>query len=467
MRFGSAVGRRVALATVAVTVVLAVGVGVATASNIAVGLGDDGGDVDVPTWLYLATGGGVIGASALLSMLVTDRAFVEDVHDRTVGVSTDRVRRAGALLLGTLGVAALAFVLLVGVFGPRLGSLNAAVLLTFVGVRAGTTTFAYAVGNPWPAINPWRRIAAALPNGFAQYPSWLGSWPAVAGVLGFVWIEIVTPLSTSAPSLAALVAGYSALTIAGAVVFSPEEWFRRADPISVWFRFYGAVAPIQRTSNGFELRAPGSRLAEDDVLTDLSAVAFAIALVWELTYSGFVVTPYGAGLVEALVGVGLAPSLVYLGLLIAGFGLFCWVYWRAAERSRERAETYLSRRYLAIRYAPPLFAIAAGYHFAHYAGFTLSLWPSLVETVTAPISPVANPTVLALPWWFGYVEIAGILLGHVLAIWVAHTVSLDLFPGKLQAIRSQYPFVVVMILFTMASLWLISLPAVPPPYAPG
>ena len=42
-----------------------------------------------------------------------------------------------------------------------------------------------------------------------------------------------------------------------------------------------------------------------------------------------------------------------------------------------------------------------------------------------------------------------------------------LFPGKLQAIRSQYPFIVVMILFTMASLYLVSLPGMEPVYVPG
>ncbi|GAB3034905.1 hypothetical protein GCM10025298_24960 [Natronobiforma cellulositropha] len=436
-----------------------------TASNVVVGLSESRGDISVPTWLYLASGGGVVGVMALFSMLVTDRVVIEGYHDvsvrRSVAASAARV---GGTLLGTLGVLGLALVLAVGFFGPQWGNVSAAVLVTFVGVRALLTMVAYTVYNPWPTLNPWRRVATALPHGFLAYPDRLASWPAVGALLALIWLEIVAPLSSSPRALATAVLVYSVLTVTGGVVFSPDAWFRKADPLSVWFRFYGAVAPIQRTEDGLELCAPGSRLADDDVLTDLSAVAFAIVLVWELTYSGFIVTPPGAWTVEFLVALGVPPAAVYLGLLVAGFVAFYWVYWVAAARTRERAQTYLSQRYLAIRFAPPLFAIAAGYHFAHYAGFTISLWPSLLESLAAPFSYPANPIVLGLTPWFGYVEIAGILLGHILAVWIAHTISFELFPGRLQAIRSQYPFILVMICFTMVSLWLVSLPAAEAPY---
>jgi len=456
--------RRSALPVGVILVTLGAWVGVASAANVALGLSEESGDVTVPTWLYLATGGGVIGASALMTMLVTDRETIATFHDGGIETPTGRLYRAGALFLGTVGVLGLAFVLLVGVFGPQVGTLSAAVLLTFAGVRGILTTFVYLVGNPWPAINPWRRIASALPNGHLEYPDWLGSWPAVGALVVLFWLEIVAPLATLPWTLAVVVAGYTVFTVAGAVAFTPETWFRRGDPISIVFRLYGAVAPIQRTDDGLEIRPPGSRLSDEDVVTDLSSVAFVLLLVWELTYSGFIVTEPGITTVGFLVGVGFPPELVYMALLLAGFGLFCGVYWYAAGRTRQRAGTYISQRYLAIRFAPPLLAIAAGYHVAHFVGFSVTLWPSLFETMAAPLSPPANPTQLGMPAWFGYLEIAAILLGHVLAVWIAHTVSFELFPGKLQAIRSQYPFIIVMILFTMASLYLVSLPASDPIY---
>ncbi|MFC6767256.1 hypothetical protein [Natrinema soli] len=462
----SALRRRTGIGFVFALALLAAGTGIVAASNVAAGL-SGGSNVSVPTWLYLATGGGAVGASALLTMLVTDRDVIGSYHDRALETTTDRLLSAGSLLFGVLGLLGLALILLAGIRGPAIGLISATVLVTFVGGRALLTIVAYAIGNPWPALNPWRRIAAALPNDYESYPSAFGSWPAVVALLTFVWLEIVAPLTSSARALVFVLVMYSLFTISSAVVFSPETWFRRGDPLSLWFRLYGAVAPIQRTDDGFELRFPGSRLSDDDLITDTSVVAFVLALVWELTYSGFIVTPVGVGTIEALVGIGVPPVIVYLLLLVGGFALFWKVYWIAIDRTRDRAETYLSRRYLGLRFAAPLLAIAAGYHFAHYIGFALSLWPSLFDALAMPLDPPPNPTRYALPGWFGYVEIAGILLGHVLAVWVSHTVSFDLFPGKLQAIRSQYPLIVVMVFFTMVSLYLVSQGSMSPPYVPG
>ncbi|UTF55315.1 hypothetical protein [Natronosalvus rutilus] len=464
----SVAARRTGIVAGLALLAVAVATGVVSASNIASGLTQSRGDVSVPTWLYLATGAGVVGVSALLTMLVTDREFLAHAHDQHVGLSNRTFARAASIIGGTIGVGVLLGMVVVGIIGPQgIGLTSATVLLSFVVVRAILTTVAYTVGDPWPTLNPWRRIVSVLPTLDRAYPSSLGSWPAVGALLVFVWLEVVAPVISSPRLLTTIILVYSVLTVAGAVAFGSSTWFERGDPLSVWFRLYGSVAPIQRTDDGLSLRWPGARLSDDDVVTDLSVVGFVLVLVWELTFSGFIVTPPGVAAIEALVWIGLPPQLVYLLLLVGGYALCWWVYWTAAGLTRSRAETYLSRRYIAIRYAPPLLAIAAGYHFAHYIGFSISLWPALLEALSAPLNPGANPTQLALTSWFGYVEIAGILVGHVLAVWIAHAVSIELFPGKLQAIRSQYPFIVVMIVFTMISLYLVSLPTLSAPFVPA
>jgi hypothetical protein len=72
--------------------------------------------------------------------------------------------------------------------------------------------------------------------------------------------------------------------------------------------------------------------------------------------------------------------------------------------------------------------------------------------------------VLTLPAWISALNIAFVLGGHLVAIWVAHSTAYRLFPSRLQAIRSQYPFVAVMIGYTAVSLWLISLPTASPAF---
>jgi hypothetical protein len=433
----------------------------AAASNVVTGLQGGSGNVSVPTWLFLLTGGAVIGASGMLSMLVTDRAFLEEIHTWSRALNgPNRVRARAADVGSALALATVVLIVYTGLTGPQIGSASFAVLVVFVGARAGLTMFAYAIGNPWPAIDPWQRVARALPNGYREYPARLGRWPAVAALLALIWVEVVAPLTESPATLAWAVLGYTAVTLAGAGIFGPDDWFRNADPVAAWFRFYGAVGPLQRGADGWSLRAPGSRLRDDDVVTDESDIAFAVALVWELTFSGFVVTPPGRATVEAFVGGGVPRTVTYALLLVAGFALFLGAFGLAARRSRERAKTYLAERYLALRFAPSLLAIAAGYHLAHYFGFFVSQTPSLWTAVINPLSPPAPPAFqqLVLPGWFGALDIAFVLLGHVLAIWAAHATSFDLFPGRLQAIRSQMPFVAVMVLYTMLSLWLLSLP---------
>lgn len=59
---------------------------------------------------------------------------------------------------------------------------------------------------------------------------------------------------------------------------------------------------------------------------------------------------------------------------------------------------------------------------------------------------------MVLSDWFASLQLLFVLLGHVLAVRVAHSLAFELFPGSLQPIRSQYSFVDVMIFYTMASM---------------
>ncbi|ELZ07830.1 hypothetical protein [Natrialba aegyptia] len=522
----------VAIATVLAIVCLGIGAAAdtASASNAAAGLGDDR-ELTVPAWLTVFTGGVAIGASALLAALVTDRQLVDALHTWSLPLSasrsdpsnpSNRSETSSALaphlrelasglwwLTGLVGVAALVGTVVVGLTGPgRVApTANLAIILSFVGLRSLLPMVAFLVGNPWPALDPFRRLARALAalgegvmcllppiqsfggtdtdstdtgptdthaiadggSGLLTYPSTLSSWPAVAGLGALVWLELVLPVTSDPPLLARLAAGYTIYTVAGAILFGSNAWFRRADPLATVFRLYGAVAPIQRRRDGrgLTLVLPGSRLRDPDLVTDASEVAFVLLLVWELTFNGFVVTPPGSRLLAELVGAGAPVAVATFAVFAGGYAVAFGLYWLAASTARRTAPTYLSTATLARRFAPPLLAIAAGYHVAHYVGVVLSLSPAAVAVVTSPLSPPLNPTTLALPGWVGMLEIGALLAGHLLAVWVAHATAFDCFPGRLQAIRSQYPLIAVMVCYTAVSLWLLTLPTVQPPTLAG
>ena len=466
---------------------LAVGVGLlargVAASNAAVGLSDAAGDaLAVPRWLYVATGGAAIGASALLAGFVTDRRFVAAIHEWRYDLGGDRFRRGAGVGGGVVGVALLALVIYRGVVGPQVPTVNFAVIVVFAGGRAGLTVATYAVGNVWPAVNPLRALER-LP-GVVAYPDRLGRWPALAGILLLVWVETTTPVTRQPEVLAAAVAGYVAVAVSGSAVVGGDAWVRNADPIATALRFYGRVAPLAWDGGRLRASVPGMRLvptvAPDGSVVDregtgepgrdgravsgLDDVAIAVALVWELTFSGFVTTEQGAAAIRAVAGAGVPPLAVYATLLLGGFAGFYVAFLGAARVATRRIATTRSPRTLAVAFAPSLLIIAAGYHLAHYAAFFVSLSPSLVTALSAPLSAPANPVVLTLPAWVSALNIAFVLGGHLVAIWVAHSTAYQLFPSRLQAIRSQYPFVFVMIGYTAASLWLISLPTASPAF---
>ena len=59
-----------------------------------------------------------------------------------------------------------------------------------------------------------------------------------------------------------------------------------------------------------------------------------------------------------------------------------------------------------------------------------------------------------------YSQVALIVAGHVVAVYLAHLVALRLFEDPGRALQSQFPTLALMILYTVFSLWIISQPMV-------
>src|SRR5215211_2919779 len=59
-----------------------------------------------------------------------------------------------------------------------------------------------------------------------------------------------------------------------------------------------------------------------------------------------------------------------------------------------------------------------------------------------------------------YSQVALIVVGHVIAVYLAHSISLRLLRDPERALRSQLPMLVLMVLYTMTSLWILAQPIV-------
>jgi len=416
----------------------------------------------IPTWFVVLTAGVVVGSSFLFTSLMADHETLELVNGLGLrgglpGTLTDAL----TILLRIGSLAVLAGVVTVGLLGPTDPQASAAAMVVWVGWWGGFTMTTYLGGNSWPLLDPFRLLTAPLRGREARvdYPRELGVWPAVVGLLGIVWLEVATGVSANPRLLAVVVIGYTLATVVGAAAIGRPRWFEAVDPITWIFRTYGRLAPVQRTDRGVELRLPGAALTDNEAPATPGVPAFVVALLWATTFDGLVSTPPFQRVAAPLIRAGFPAPILYGGVLVAGFGLFYGVYRVACRRSRESAETFVTGTAIERWFAPSLVPIAAGYHLAHFLGYVVSLAPALLETVQSPLSGSATIPILLLPEWFGLVQLAFVLLGHLLAIWVAHSIAFDVFPGARQPIRSQYPMIVVMIGYTMVSAWVIVSPS--------
>ena len=422
--------------------------------------------VAVPTWLFLATGGGAVGASFLLASFVTDRVFIRSFHEW--GGTLRSPGRLVSLAGRAAGVGLLLLTVYIGYVGPPTGFRNFAVVFVWIVWWGGYVASTYLLGNSWPTLNPFRTLADLLPTLGRSYPDRLGAWPSVAGLLALIWIEVVTPLADDPRLLATMIVAYTGFTVTGAVVFGSETWFDSVDPISRAFYYFGRFAPFERTDDGIAFRLPGMALTDRGVVSGRDEAAFIICLLYVTTFDGFVATWLWADIVVGIVELGVPPLLVYGVAYVAGFGLFLAAFWWSMGLARRYGDTYITREELARRFAPSLLAIAVGYHLAHNLAFVIGLLPTVAVVSAAPLSPPQQPPVLAsLPAWISGLEMTLVLLGHVLAVWVAHAAAYDLLPGRLEAIKSQYGITLVMVGYTMISLWVVTTPTVEPPFLGG
>jgi hypothetical protein len=425
------------------------------------GIGGAGATGSAPLWVVLLVGGAVVAGSFLFATLLTDHEAIRAINQWRLPLpATDSLLERGADALAAAGVLALAVVIVVGLVGPTDARSNLAVLVVFGLWWAGYTMSVYLLGDTWGAVNPWRALSRLLPRLDDRALPENDDWPAALGLLGFIWLEVVSPVADDPRLLALVVIVYTVVTLVAAAVYG-EAWFDTVDPLSRVFACFGHLAPLERTDDGLALRLPGSAAADWRRGEGLS-VPLVVALLWGTTFDGLVATPPWGAVAGPLVDAGVPAAPLYLVGLLGGFGLFVSVYRGAARWSRRTAESTLSTRYVAAWFVPALLPIAAGYHVAHFLGYLLRLAPSLGVAATSPLSP-PQVDFLGLPGWYGSLQLVFVLAGHVFAIWVAHGLSFDLFPGRLQPIRSQYPFTAVMVLYTMTSMWIIAQPYAAPP----
>lgn len=162
------------------------------------------------------------------------------------------------------------------------------------------------------------------------------------------------------------------------------------------------------------------------------------------------------------IGLSLAIFLaVDTAMLLLLYGAFLVAFMVAALLTRALRGDGADLVATAGAYAATLLPIAAGYLVAHYLTLVIQsiAWlPSLLADPLLSLAPDIGWIPIGVVW---YLSVAAIVGGHVAGVALAHRLSLLHAPRR--ALLAGLPIVLLMVGYTVLSLWIIAQPIVVEP----
>jgi hypothetical protein len=452
-------------------------------------------DLPLPLSFYVWGAGATVALSFVVMALFLRRANDLDrfrIEWNCRGGLFDALLPTGRALAAIL----LVLVIVAGWFGNQDPVRNIApVMIWIIGWVAVSFVCALA-GNVWEPINPWSTLFAAAESlyqrvrpgavlGLAKpYPDRFGVWPAFLLFVVFAWMELIWSGKSVPADLAVALLVYSVLTWLGMFIFGRDVWLRHGEFLTLVFGIFARFGPVVRAPEGrCALRPPAIGLLEPRPLP-FSMVALVVALLATVTFDGFLETPLWAradlavlnaapdSVLAAALGlredqaVRLIRSVALIGcllLFISAYAAFCWLT-AAAAGQREVSAGLVVRRFVLT-----LVPIALAYHVAHYFSFLFIGGQYAIPRLSDPFGwgwdlfgtaryeidiGIVTPR---LQWT---VAVVAVVLGHVTAVYLAHVTALRLFRDRTATLKSQIPMLVLMVGYTMISLWILAQPIV-------
>jgi len=384
---------------------------------------------------------------------------------------------------GTIGVASLLAVVISGLFGSTNPVLNPAEYLVWIYFWAGLVIVSGLVGNLWYLVNQWPAIYDAVNRVVRLRPVWklpasVGVWPATAAYFAFACLELTSGMANR-PWLIALVAVvYSAVTLAGMFLFGRDEWLEHGEGFTVLMDIVGRFSPIEaerddaRRISMVYLRPWGVGLLKPSP-AGWDRVVFVILMLSTLAFDGITWTPAWQNFTVELEPIWLPMGAVgfffirTLGLILLSIA-FLLVFITFME-----LVIYLGRRKVDLTatisaFALTLVPIALVYNAAHNYSYVVLQSQNLIPLLNDPLARGWHllPAVVGFKPSFAlaqastvwYAQVVLIVVGHVIAVYLAHLRAGERFRTAQRALLSQYPMLLLMVMYTMTSLWILAQP---------
>ena len=135
---------------------------------------------------------------------------------------------------------------------------NFSIIFVFYTFWLGLVLLSVLFGDVFRAFNPWSAIGRMVSGGFRlvagqsapapfRYPDWLGRWPAVIGVILFVWLELIAGggASPSPHDVAIATTIYTGITFVCMALFGVEEWIEKGETFNAYFGMFSRLGPFE------------------------------------------------------------------------------------------------------------------------------------------------------------------------------------------------------------------------------
>jgi len=383
---------------------------------------------------------------------------------------------------GAIGVLSLLTVVISGFLGSNKDFYNPAEYITWIYFWAITFILSGLVGNLWYLLNPWAAIYDALSRLVPLKPvrtlPQVGVWPAIAAYFAFACLELTSGMASRPVIVAISATVYSLITLAGMFVFGRDEWLEHCEGFTVLFGIVGRFGPLEaeRDEKGrisaVYLRPWGVGLLKPGP-SGWDRILFVILMMSTLAFDGISATPAWQDFTVALEPLWL-PMGAFGFFFVRTLGLvlltitFLLVFIAFME-----GVMYLGQRKVDVKatisaFALTLVPIALVYNAAHNYSYVMVQSQALIPLLNDPLQRGWHlwPAVASFKPSFAlaqastvwYAQIVLIVLGHVIAVYLSHLRAGERFRTVQRALLSQYPMLLLMVTYTMTSLWILAQP---------
>lgn len=391
-------------------------------------------------------------------------AFVVQMFSRSSALREPRriaSKRATGRIVYVASIAGLVWILLVVLFSflePENG-FTLAPLLFWVVFVVGGVALSTLVAGLWERANPWITLANMVrpepegPDRALRPPTWLG--PLLIYLL--FWFELVTPSGFDPGFIFVVVALYTGYVVSFRARFG-EGW-RLADPFSILFGLAERSAPLRITDDGLYYRGPVAALVEEKPMP-VGLFVSVFILLGSTTLDNARETIAWSNFLRDT-GLNSSDPILLGSVALAVFSLpFLLTYLASIAVATRWVEKRASVFDVARTYAWSLAPIGIAYVLAHNMPLFIIGAPLIADQMLGAFTGDALATYEPSPKLVWFLEIAFIVIGHVLGVVSAHRIAQRITRNNKDALKSHVALTVLMSLFTIGTLFLLAQPLV-------